>query len=275
MEEALDRARNHTGAESGRARLEIRNGMARAALAGPLPVPDAIRRCRELGAEEPTDRALEAVLATITALLEAMRGRFETARKLYTSSQATLVELGRTVSLAALQTWSGAVELLAGDALAAERELRAAFDTLEPMGEKANLATIAASLAGALCAQERFDEAAELAATSAVLASDDDLTSQIAWRTVRAKVLARQGDLAAAELFARESVALADETDCPNLRGDAFLSLGEALARADTLGEARVAFGNARQMYGAKGNTVMAARAAERIAALAERRALT
>src|SRR5262249_56533467 len=125
----------------------------------------------------PLDRTLEAVVSTVSGLLEAMRGNFSDARSLYGESQAILRDLGQTVSLAALQTWSGAVELLAGDAYAAERELRAAFETLEPMGDKANLATIAASLAAALHLQGRDDEADALTALSSELASDDDFTS--------------------------------------------------------------------------------------------------
>jgi ATP/maltotriose-dependent transcriptional regulator MalT len=245
--------------------------MARAALAGPTPVPEAIARCRKIAAQAPTNRWLEAVLATISALLEAMRGRFEIARDLYASTHATLVDLGQPVALAALQTWSGAVELLAGDPAAAEAELRAAFDKLEPMGEKANLATIAASLAGVLYAQGRDETAAELTRLSESLASHDDVTSQIEWRSVRAKVLGRQGELAEAEQLAREAVSLAEQTDCPNLRGDALLSLGDTLARAERRSDAHGVFAEAREIYEAKGNTVMAGAAAEHIAALAAR----
>jgi class 3 adenylate cyclase/tetratricopeptide (TPR) repeat protein len=270
MEEALERAVQHAS-ENSPEQQAIRNGMARAALAGPTPVPEAIVRCREIAAQAPSDRGLEAVLATVTALLEAMRGRFETARDLCASTQATLVDLGQTVALAALQTWSGAVELLAGDASAAEAELRAAFDKLEPIGEKANLATIAASLAGVLYVQGRDEEAVELTRLSEDLASVDDLTSQIEWRAVRAKVLARQGQFADAERVARESVSLAKRTDCPNLRGEALLGLGDALARPESRVDARVAFAKAREIYRAKGNTVMAAVAEERSAGLVDR----
>jgi class 3 adenylate cyclase/predicted ATPase len=271
MEEALARALEHAGVEAGREQFEIWNGMARAALAGPLPVPDALARCREIGTSAPANRSLEAVLATISALLEAMRGRFDVARELYAQSHATLADLGKTVSLAALQTWSGAVELLAGDPIAAESELRAAFNTLEPTGEKANLATIAASLAGVLYVQGRDEEAAELAHLSERLASHDDLTSQVEWRTVQAKLLARQGRVEEAESLAAEAVALAEDTDCPNLRGAAFISLGEALRRSGNVADARVAFTGARDQYEGKGNTVMMAATDEHIASLSDR----
>jgi ATP/maltotriose-dependent transcriptional regulator MalT len=172
-----------------------------------------------------------------------------------------LQDLGQTVSLAALQTWSGAVELLAGDAAAAERELRAAYETLEPIGEKANLSTIAASLAAAVQVQGRDEEAERLTAMSARLASEDDFTSQIAWRVVRARVLADQGLAAEAKLLAEEAVELAEQTDCPNLRGDAWLSLAHAQAAGGAEDAPRSA-ATARELFLAKGNVVMAERCA-------------
>jgi class 3 adenylate cyclase len=262
MEDALDRASEHTIAEEGPERSEIGNARARAALAGPLPVAEAIERCREIREEAPLDRSLEAVIDTVSALLEAMRGNFSAARTLYTESHAILRDLGQTVMLGALQTWSGAVELLAGDAHAAERELRAAFETLEPMGEKANLATIAASLAAALQPQGRDDEADALTALSAQLASEDDFTSQISWRAVRTRVLIEQGATTEAETLAREAVELAEQTDCPNLRGEAWLSLAHAAAASGDHNGASRASEAAREHFAAKGNLVMAERTA-------------
>jgi ATP/maltotriose-dependent transcriptional regulator MalT len=273
MEAALEHALLHAESGSRGEQLAIWNGMARAALAGPTPVEQAIERCRKIANEAPADRSLEAVLATISAYLEAMRGRFSVARELYASSQATLIELGKTVVLAALQTWSGAAELLAGDADAAEAELRAAFETLEPMGERANLSSNAAALAAALHMQGRDDEAAELTRLSERLASHDDFTSQVEWRAVRAKLVARQGQLGEAERLARESVSFAEQTDCPNLHGDALLSLGETLALAGQGTEACAAFAQAHDVYEAKGNTVLASVVAERSAAFASERA--
>ena len=265
MEEALDRASAHTDAAEARERGELGNARVRAALAGPLPVPEALARCREIRERVPSDRSLEAaVVDAVAALLEAMRRNFDTARDLYRASHAVLKDLGQTVSLAALQTWSGAVELLAGDPYAAEIELRAAFETLEPMGEKANLATIAASLAASLHLQERDDEAEALTGMSARLASEDDFTSQISWRVVRAQLLADQGRAGEAQALAREAVELAEQTDCPNLRGDAWLSLGRASVESGELAEAKDAFDTAREHYVAKGNTVMADRVAVR-----------
>jgi class 3 adenylate cyclase len=262
MEEALDRAAAH-GGDEGPERSEIANARARAALAGSLPVPEALARCREIRDEAPPlDRDAAAIVSSVSALLEAMRGNFDLARRLYGDNQEILRELGQTVSVAALQTWSGAVELLAGDPYAAERELRAAFETLEPMGEKANLATIAASLAAALHLQSRDEEADSLTVLSSELASADDFTSQIAWRVVRAQVLAEQGAAVEGEALAREAVELAAQTDCPNLQGDAWLSLANTSVAVGDLDAAERAAEEAHRRYVAKGNSVMAERAA-------------
>jgi class 3 adenylate cyclase/tetratricopeptide (TPR) repeat protein len=260
MEAALDRAGAEVAEGAGIEPALIGNARARAALAGPLPVAEALERCREIGARATGDRSLEAVIGAVSGVLEAMRGDFDAGRQHYRESHAILRDLGQTVSLAALQTWSGAVELLAGDPAAAERELRSAFETLEPMGEKTNLSTIAASLAAALHLQGRNDEAEQLTAMSARLTSEDDFTTQIAWRVARARVLAAQGVGTEAKSLAHEAIELAEQTDCPNLRGDAWLSLAHAHAGAAELDEARRAAASAREQFLAKGNTVMAER---------------
>ena len=79
----------------------------------------------------------------------------------------------------------------AGDYNAAERELRWGYETLEQMGEKSLRATIAAFLADVVYKQERDDEAERLTEVSEELAAADDLVTQILWRSVRAKILAR------------------------------------------------------------------------------------
>ena len=75
---------------------------------------------------------------------------------------------------------------------AAEALLRAGYERLEEMGEKAILATTAALLAQALYAQERYDEAARFCTVSETTAPAEDSSTQVIWRGVRAKLLARE-----------------------------------------------------------------------------------
>jgi hypothetical protein len=91
------------------------------------------------------------------------------------------------------------------------------------------------------------------------MASSDDVTSQIAWRVTRARVLARRGEVGPAERLARDSVARADETDWPSLRGGARTSLAEALFAAERSDEAAAVAREALAIYQNKGNVISAA----------------
>ncbi len=101
---------------------------------GPAPVTDAIKTCEEILGRAGNDRKSEANTLRVLAHLEAMRGNFERARELYGQVKANLEELGwkRIAALSALV--SGNVEMLAGDAVAAERELRHSYEMLHELG---------------------------------------------------------------------------------------------------------------------------------------------
>ncbi|MGH3012746.1 MAG: adenylate/guanylate cyclase domain-containing protein, partial [Gaiellaceae bacterium] len=132
------------------------------------------------------------------------------------------------------------------------------LEALEHMGEKSFLSTLAAWLAEALYEQGRDDEAAALTQASEAAAAPDDVVSQVGWRFVRAKLLARRGASGEGERLAREAVALAELTDMPDLRGDALWALAEVL---DEPAEAASALEQAAATFEQKGNEVSAARA--------------
>jgi tetratricopeptide (TPR) repeat protein len=192
-----------------------------------------------------------------------MRGGFDRARELLAQSQETLVDLGQSRLLATMQTYAGQVELLAGDPVAAERELRKSLDALRAIGDLGNVATTAASLASAVAALGRDAEALELTFLSQRTAAPDDLHSVVPWRATRARLQARSGDLAEALTLAREAVELSGPTDHLVLQGDALLSLALVLAAGGTTDEAGRAGRDAVARYEAKGNIVAAARARE------------
>ena len=169
-----------------------------------MPVDTAIARCEEIIAESGRDPLTEAVAANALALSQRngrpfRRGAGAQRRAAVRSSRIS----GSTLMLPTLDAWTGQAEMLAGDPRAAERLWRRAYQALEGLGEKGNLSTIAAYLAEALYEQERYDEAEELTTVSESMTFPDDVTSQIAWRTVRAKVVARKGDLDLAEVAGR------------------------------------------------------------------------
>jgi ATP/maltotriose-dependent transcriptional regulator MalT len=239
--------------------------LATCALYGPRPVSKAIEICTEILERTGTDRKAAAVTVRALAHLEAMRGNFEQARDLYRQSRASLEELGWKLHAAVTSLSSGPIEMLAGDAAAAEAELRADHETLEGMGEKYYLSTNAAFLAEALYRQERLDEAAAFCQTSKELASPDDISSQFAWRSVMAKVLARRGELDEAERLAHEAVALIGEAEEPDSQATAAADLGEVLIRVGKPQDAETALEQATFIYEAKGNVVAAERTRRRL----------
>ena len=74
------------------------------------------------------------------------------------------------------------------------------------------------------------------------------------WRSVRAKVLARRGELDEAERLAREAHALVEGMDFPDLQASTFLSLAEVLESAAKPQEAEELVRRAHDLYRQKGN---------------------
>ncbi|HEU0303815.1 MAG TPA: adenylate/guanylate cyclase domain-containing protein [Gaiellaceae bacterium] len=257
LERALEHARR---AGDERELSEIRRALLRAAAIGPMPVDHAIARCEAIISESPGDPVTEAVATNGLAYLNAMAGRFAEARELSARSREILEDLGLTLMLPTLDAWAGQVEMLAGDAAAAERLWRRAYQALEGLGEKGNLSTVAAFLAEAVYVQGRDDEAAELTGISESLMSRDDVTSYISWRSVRAKVAARRGEGDRGEALAREAVSAASESDWPHVRGGACEALAEVLAATGREKDARKAVKQALALYDAKGSVAAADR---------------
>jgi len=81
------------------------------------------------------------------------------------------------------------------------------------------------------------------------------------WRSVRAKILAGRGEATEAERLARESVALADRTDAPNLRARVRMDLAEVLLHSKRRAEAAAELDEAVRLFEEKGNTAAAGRA--------------
>src|SRR5213079_82927 len=91
---------------------------------GPVPVPEALRRCREMLGGIQGDRKTEAIVNGALAQLLAMNEEFDEARSHYRRGQEILGELGAGIDANSTSIDSGQVELLAGDPAAAARELQ-------------------------------------------------------------------------------------------------------------------------------------------------------
>jgi predicted ATPase/class 3 adenylate cyclase/DNA-binding SARP family transcriptional activator len=237
---------------------------------GPTPVPEGVRRCEAIRREASGNLAAVAHVLQSLAGLHAMEGRFDRARQLLATSAATFDELGLSLSSAALLGHDTAwVELLAGNAVAAEGTLRTGYAVLEDMGDISLLSTTAAYLAQALLAQGRDEDADRFARRSDELAAADDLLTQMLWRGVRGRTLARRGRLEEGERLAREAVELAAKTDFVNHKGDALIDYAIVLREAGRTEQARAAFAEGLGLYQKKGNVVAAEKARAHLAGLA------
>jgi predicted ATPase len=202
----------------------------------------------------------EAAILRHLACLHAIVGQFAVARELINKSNATYAELGLTLHLASSEEHVAIVELLAGKPAAAETSLRAAYRTLEEMGERAFRSTIAATLALVILEQGRSEEAEALVEVSARLAATGDLLTQIRWRRVRARALASRADIQGAEALAREALEIAEKTDFINERADTLIDLSLVLEASRRFDEVAAAASKAVQLYKLKGNVVAVAK---------------
>ena len=203
----------------------------------------------------------------------AMLSRFDEARAILAGSRAEQAERGGGILLANLTAFESVwVELWAGDPAAAAAFGAEGFRLHEELGEAPFLSKAAANLAEALYALDRLEEADAWASRGAELGSSDDAESEMLWRQVRAKVLARRGEHADAERLAREAVAICEGTEILDAQADVYADLGEVLDLADHPIEAVEAFEVALERYQRKGNLVMAARTRDRLDALREER---
>jgi ATP/maltotriose-dependent transcriptional regulator MalT len=125
------------------------------------------------------------------------------------------------------------------------------------------LSSVAGILAEAIYGQGRYEEAERFTHVSEESAGAEDVYTHVLWRSVRAKVLARQGKMAEALALARESVALVESTDSLHLRWHTLMSAAEVLGLAGREAEAEAALREAIRAAEQKGNVVGARLALE------------
>jgi len=221
---------------------------------GPAPVAEATARCEEILQLVAGDMKAEAFALGWLGLLRAITGRFLEARQLTAQTQAILRDLGLELWAAWEKGNSAWVEILSGDAAAAERELHQGYDTLVRIGDE-DRAQLAAMLGQACYLQGRYEEAEHFALSSLKINTNDIARVALA-RGVCAKVHARLSRLAEGERMAREAVALLEATDLLISRADALMDLVEVLRLAGRPDEAGPVVEEALRLSERKGNIV-------------------
>ena len=160
------------------------------------------------------------------------------------------------------------IERYAGDAAASERALRPACDQLRAAGETSSLSTLVAELADALYELGRYDESEVATRESELTTQHADMKSQLVWRRVRAKLLARRGESAEALQLAREAIEWADRSQSLEDIGDVYRDLAEVERLAGRLDAAAAALELGLAAYEQKGLVPMAERTRRELAEL-------
>ena len=202
--------------------------------------------------------------------LEACRGNFAAAQADVEQSRERARQLGQGLVLAGLGYQEAEIQLLAGEPERAAERALAAVDSLEALGERGWLSTVALIAAEALWRLGRDEEAWRLTEKGEAAGAADDVLTQMLVRQVRAKLLARRGEHALAERLARDAVALGEPTDVLEQKADARVDLAHVLTAAGRRDEAALELATARELYAQKGHTVGVARVDEQLAGLAE-----
>jgi hypothetical protein len=255
-ERACERALEHA-VRAGDRREESRSAdqLCTALLYGPAEATAALTRCQSMLVRAGANPLLEANVRASIAGLHGMLGEFEEARAAAKRAETIYVDLGLRLALAGLTQVAGPIELLAGDAQAAEMIIRRGYDILHEIGATGDSDAL---LAEALYAQARYEEAALLVEDALLRTSEADVAPRVLLLGLRAKLRARADDDSDAE--ARVAIELAETTDALNLRGDAFANLAEAQSLLGNSDEAAAAAAKAGELYVRKGNRAAAAR---------------
>src|SRR5207248_11716749 len=125
----------------------------------------------------------------------AVQRRYEEAGPLIEEAERLFEDRGFVLMQAVSSMVSGPVYALGGDLESAERRMQSGVQTLADIGEYGFLSTLAAELGEILYLRGKDDEALEMTKRSEEAAASDDMATQVQWRRVRSKILARRGEL--------------------------------------------------------------------------------
>jgi predicted ATPase/class 3 adenylate cyclase len=229
---------------------------------GPTPLREVVEEAEKAHeiARESGMRGLQAAALTIMARAAAMRDDFTEARRRSREANAITNNLGELLTKATDSISDGLIELLDGKLTAAEQALLNGYQALKGMGGNGPGASVAAMLARVYLEQRRNADAERMALECKATAADQQLDTQIKWRSISAIVLARRGDLAEAEPLAREALRRALQTDQLESLAEAHADLAGVLRLAERREEAAHELEQALDLYEEKGNRVMAKR---------------
>ncbi|MGH2686684.1 MAG: hypothetical protein ACRDJP_14560, partial [Actinomycetota bacterium] len=199
--------------------------------------------------------------------LAAMIGRFDEARELMRGADEISLDLGLKVIHAANHPHAE-VELYADNPQGVLDRFEPGIAILEEIGEHGFLSTTAGYLAEASYRLGRMDEAERYAVMCRENATDDDVASQVQWRSALGKVLASRGEVTEGVRLATEGAAIAESTDQIGYLGTAYVDLAEVLRMAGDEAGAAERYRAAIELYERKGATFLVEKVRARLAEL-------
>jgi predicted ATPase/DNA-binding SARP family transcriptional activator len=268
--EALERAIGYAR-QSGHHRAQMRASHWLVATFHRLPIPadTAVARAEKLLHAASGDPWAEADLLKPLCILYAYVGRAADARAALARGRAIFAGFGAKFALAESGISAGWMELTNADPVAAERYLREAYEALRAMGERRYFAFIAAMLAEALYAQGRFDEAQQM--SDEVQAAD--VPDAGIWATsmlsLRAKILARNGQFPAARRLVAEAEALITPASSAVVQTEVLQAKAEVDRLAGAQDQAAASLRAALRIYENRRATQLAAQIGFTLASLA------
>jgi class 3 adenylate cyclase/tetratricopeptide (TPR) repeat protein len=224
---------------------------------GPIPAPEAISRI-ETDETDDEDRTIPRLANT--AKLLAMLGRFDEARTRAQAGKHFWLERGMRMRVGGNFFDSGAVEVLAADLAAADRELAEGISILNEIGETGVLSTLAAMHAEVLFHLGRTDEMEAAIELARKTGAPNDIATQANWRWVAAMAAADDGREEEARPLIDEAIAMLEPTDFLEMRASAYEALAHVELRAGRSDEGKAALERALAEHEQKGNLVDARR---------------
>jgi DNA-binding SARP family transcriptional activator len=235
--------------------------------AGPMPVQQAILRCRaELVPDLPNEPRQRLWVLCALVPLEAQAGRIEVAREL----GAEAVELSRSAGLVGQLVDAmhacGLAECILGSYTSAIGHFRAARAILATEVDHAQLPDLSAQLACALASAGEVAEARGLALEARASAAPDLFATEVLWRRALALVASHDGRFDEAMQLADEARKRAAASDWLTFRGATLEDAAVVCRLAGDLEGESTDLDEALELYERKGNIVGAERVRRQLA---------
>jgi tetratricopeptide (TPR) repeat protein len=234
----------------------------------PIPADTAVARTEELLQAAGGDLWAEADLLKPLCILYAYLGRAADARAALARSRAIFARFGAKFALAESGIPAGVMEQALADAAAAERYLREAYAALRAMSERRYLVTVTTGLAKTLYAQDRFDEAQQMADE----AQAADVPDADAWSgalNLRAMLFARRGQFPEARRLLAQAEGLITPASSASTRAEVLIAKAEVDRLAGALDHAAASLRAALRIYEDRRATQLAAQIRGALATIA------